>query len=262
MSLFLLAATSDIAQQSARRFAQRGERLILAGRNPEALEKLVAELCSETGAAPSCFQTVQYSAENDLADADCAMAFWNRCDAISKETWNEPIHGVYIAQGFLTSQEPAARAREISTCVFLNLTSVANFLEAVAARFEQEKPPHPNRRWIAVIASVAGDRGRYSNYPYGAAKAGLDAFLSGLRARLSHCGVHVLTVKPGLVQTRMIQGRPQAKSATAASPQRVARDIDRAIWWRKNTLYTPSWWYWIMTIVRWIPEWIFKRMRF
>lgn len=261
MSLFLLAATSDIAQQSARRFAQRGERLILAGRNAAALEKLVTELCSETGAAPSCFQTLCYSAENDLADADCAEAFWNRCDEISKAAWNESIHGVYIAQGFLPSQEPAARAHEISTCVFLNLTSIANFLEAVAARFEQEGKTN-SKRWIAVIASVAGDRGRYSNYPYGAAKAGLDAFLSGLRARLSHCGVHVLTVKPGLVQTRMIQGRPQAKSATAASPQRVARDIDRAIRWRKNTLYTPSYWYWIMTIVQWIPEWIFKRMRF
>ena len=261
MSLFLLAATSDIAQQSARRFAQRGERLILAGRNAVALEKLVTELCSETGMAPSCFQTLQYSAENDLADAENAEAFWNRCAEISNATWNEPIHGVYIAQGFLPSQDPTARAREISTCVFLNLTSVANFLEAVAARFEQEGETR-SKRWIAVIVSVAGDRGRYSNYPYGAAKAGLDAFLSGLRARLSHCGVHVLTVKPGLVQTRMIQGRPQAKSATAASPQRVARDIDRAIWWRKNTLYTPSYWYWIMTIVRWIPEWIFKRMRF
>ena len=111
------------------------------------------------------------------------------------------------------------------------------------------------------ISSVAGDRGRQSNYIYGAAKAGVTAYLSGLRNRLFHKGVHVMTVKPGFVATKMTAGLLDPKSPMVATPEKVARDIVRASKRRKNILYTPRRWCLIMTIIESIPEFIFKRMK-
>jgi short-subunit dehydrogenase len=112
-----------------------------------------------------------------------------------------------------------------------------------------------------VISSVAGDRGRGSNYVYGSAKAGLSAYLSGLRNRLFAHGVAVITIKPGFVDTSMTAGRLDPKSPLVATPERVAADIDRAIRRRRNVVYTPWFWWPIMIIIRSIPESIFKRLR-
>jgi short-subunit dehydrogenase len=129
-------------------------------------------------------------------------------------------------------------------------------LEAAAAHLAERKSGY-----ICAISSVAGDRGRRSNYPYGATKAGLSAYLQGLRSRLHPIGIPVLTVKPGFVDTAMIWGIVPPDSPLNAKPQRVARDIFRAIRRRRNVLYTPWFWRIIMGIVTRIPEFIFKRMK-
>src|SRR6516164_9862855 len=119
----------------------------------------------------------------------------------------------------------------------VNFLSAAELLEIAAAYFEPRRSG-----FIAAISSVAGDRGRQSNYTYGAAKAGLTAYLQGLRNRLWRAGVHVLTVNPGFVDTPMTRGRINPNSLLVATPERVARDIDRALRRRRDVLYTP--WFW------------------
>ena len=112
---------------------------------------------------------------------------------------------------------------------------------------------------LAVISSVAGDRGRASNYVYGAAKGALTRYLQGLRNRLAAAGVHVLTIKPGFVDTPMTAHLP--KGALWATPERVADDIVRAIERRREVLYTPWFWRWVMAVLCAIPEGLFKRTR-
>ncbi|MDO4582589.1 MAG: SDR family NAD(P)-dependent oxidoreductase [Planctomycetia bacterium] len=256
MSILILSATSDIAQENAQLFLQRNERLILAARNPSLLQALAEKLH-----APEKIELLPYDATVDLRDNDAAEDFWSRCQETSRQRWGEPIEGIYVAQGFLPHADTRGWKTELSPTLFLNFTSLAFFLESVA-RWQEANRECATLRWIAVISSVAADRGRLSNYPYGAAKAGLDTYLSGLRARLFHVGVHVLTIKPGLVRTKMIRGRKQESSSTVVSAQRVARHIDRAIRMRQNIVYTPWGWRWWMMLVRWIPESIFKRLSF
>ena len=109
---------------------------------------------------------------------------------------------------------------------------------------------------IAVIGSVAGDRGRQSNYVYGTAKGALSIFLQGLRNRLHKSGVQVLTIKPGFVDTPMTAAFP--KGPLWATPEKVAQDIDKAIEKKKDVLYTPGFWMLIMQIIKSVPEKIFK----
>ena len=112
------------------------------------------------------------------------------------------------------------------------------------------------RGTLAVISSVAGDRGRKSNYVYGASKAALDTFLSGLRNRVDRAGVQVLTIKPGFVATRMTAHIP--KNRLFATPEQVAHGILKAIRKRKDVVYVPWFWRPIMTIIKSVPERIFK----
>ena len=114
---------------------------------------------------------------------------------------------------------------------------------------------------IGIIGSVAGDRGRRSNYVYGSAKAALTAFLSGLRARLSSTKVKILTVKPGIVNTKMIIGSNSPRLLTA-DPHKVGKDIYKAYVKGKEVIYTPKYWKYIMMVVKLLPEFIFKRTKF
>ncbi len=257
MAILILGATSEIARENIEIFAGRGESLILAARNVSALRPPIGALA----------QCVYYDAEETFQTPLKAEMFWRQCVEIARVNWEEEIDGVYIAQGFLSSADTDRWGEEIGRTIFLNFTSLTFFLEVVARWYEAHAEKFASLRrerkpWITVISSVAGERGRRSNYPYGAAKAGLTAYLSGLRARLFSVGVHVLTVKPGLVQTKMIAGRPQEHSWTVADPRRIARQIEHAIFLRKDVLYTPSWWRFVMFCVRTMPEWWFKRMKF
>ncbi len=123
----------------------------------------------------------------------------------------------------------------------------------MAKRFEEQ-----GRGVLAVIGSVAGDRGRGSNYLYGAAKAALDAYASGLRARMFKAGVHVLTIKPGFVATPMTANLDLPARMTA-QPERVAEDIVRAVAHKRDILYTPGFWRLIMIIIKFVPTALFKR---
>jgi decaprenylphospho-beta-D-erythro-pentofuranosid-2-ulose 2-reductase len=129
-------------------------------------------------------------------------------------------------------------------------------LTVLAARFESQ-----GGGVIAVIGSVAGDRGRASNYLYGAAKAAVDTFASGLRGRLYKHGVHVLTIKPGFVDTPMTKGLPLPQ-ALVVPAGKVATDIVRAIEKKRDVIYTPWFWRLIMLVILHIPNVLFKRVRF
>ena len=111
---------------------------------------------------------------------------------------------------------------------------------------------------VVGVGSVAGDRGRVGNYVYGAAKAGFHTYLSGLRNRLTRSGGHVVTVKPGFVDTAMTWGLEGM--FLVAPPEKVANDILKAVRKRRNVIYTPFFWRWIMLIIRLIPEPIFKKL--
>ena len=135
-----------------------------------------------------------------------------------------------------------------------NFTSAASILGLAAGYFEKRRSGY-----LCVFSSVAGDRGRQSNYVYGSAKAGLTAYLQGLRARLFKSGVDVLTVKPGFVDTAMTWGLPGM--FLVATPQRVAADVWRAVQRRRLTLYTPWFWRWVMLMIGSVPEQIFRRLK-
>jgi decaprenylphospho-beta-D-erythro-pentofuranosid-2-ulose 2-reductase len=147
--------------------------------------------------------------------------------------------------------DDAAAARRMIDATF---TGCVSLLTHAAARMEAQ-----GRGWICGISSVAGDRGRPSNYVYGAAKAGLTAYLEGLRGRLHRSGVRVVTVKPGFVDTRMTFGR--VGGPLVADPARVARGIRRAVAGGPATVYLPWFWRPIMLVIRLIPEPLFKRLR-
>jgi short-subunit dehydrogenase len=244
-NILILGATSGIAKELSRRLAARGCSLVLAGRDPAELGKLAADLRlrSEGRVVIEAFDALDFAGHD---------AFVERC--LSRP---EPIDGVVLCYGSLPDQrqtetdpEEARRAIEINfTSAVTILSRFANYLERRGSGF------------LAAISSVAGDRGRQSNYTYGASKAGLTAYLQGLRNRLHRSGVRVLTIEPGFVDTRMTLGRVNADSPLVARPERIARDIDRAIRWRRNTIYTPWFWRPIMLVIRLVPECVFKRLR-
>lgn len=244
--VLILGANSGIARAVCDVLAERGVSLLLAGRQLDELEKTAADLRIRFKADVHCemFEALDYASH---------PAFVTR----AVERCGGRIDGVVLCYGNLPDQ----RATEqdftlVQRTIDVNFTSVVSILNLLATVMEKQ-----GSGTIAAISSVAGDRGRQSNYTYGAAKAGLTAYLQGLRNRLAKRGVHVLTIKPGFVDTAMTKGIIPATSPLLASPQRVARDIDRAMRRRHNTLYTPWFWWPIMTIICSIPEAIFKRLK-
>ena len=244
-NVLILGATSAIAKELSRILAERGCGLVLAGRDRAELEKTAQDLRLR----------YQVQADVEIFDAlDFAGhgPFLARC--LSRP---QPIDGVILCYGYLPDQrQTEIVVDEARRAIDLNFTSAVALLSPLADYLEKRRSGY-----LVAISSVAGDRGRQSNYTYGAAKAGLTAYLQGLGNRLCRSGVHVLTVKPGFVDTPMTHGLVNPNSPLVASPKRVARDIDRAIRRRRNTIYTPWFWRPIMLVVRMVPEFLFKRMR-
>ena len=227
----------------ARLRALRGERLLLVARDPVKLAAMADDLKAR-GAAEVLV------AESDLADADGATerlaAFLDRLGGVDI---------VLLAYGVLGDQADAqADAGHLRGMLDTNFTSAAIWSELIAGHLERA-----GSGTLAVIASVAGDRGRRSNYVYGAAKAGLSVYLEGLAHRFAGTPVSVLCVKPGFVDTPMTahiaKGGP-----LWATPDKVAADIDRAIARRRTVIYTPWFWRVIMLIIRLLPRPIFNRL--
>jgi short-subunit dehydrogenase len=255
-NVVIIGASSGIAKALAAELAADGASLVLAGRNVEELTLDAADLRVR-------YQHNVFVEKFDALATDTYQAFWNACvahfagDVNGANIADRAVNGVVICHGVLPDQaESQCNLAVLRESFEVNFLSAAELLEIAAAYFE---PRHTG--FIAAISSVAGDRGRQSNYIYGAAKAGLSAYLQGLRNRLYHSGVHVLTIKPGFVATRMTFGKVNPNSPIVASPQRVAKDIARAIRRRRNVIYTPWIWRAILTAVCAIPETLFKRMK-
>lgn len=244
MSLLVLGANSLIAQAAASHFAEAGHEIIFAGRKQDEPEKYANDL--------SIRYNVNCKAEYvDALDYPTHKKFIE--DLLAK---TPVIDYVLIVFGYLGTQEKAqVDFTEAHRIIDTNFTGIVSVCELLAAEFETRKKGN-----IAVISSVAGDRGRQSNYMYGSAKGGLSVYLSGLRNRLYKSGVNVLTIKPGFVNTPMTYGMPLPK-ILVASPEKVGKDIYKAMKKGKSVIYTPFFWWWIMKIITSIPEFIFKKLK-
>jgi decaprenylphospho-beta-D-erythro-pentofuranosid-2-ulose 2-reductase len=241
-NILIVGATSAIATACARRWATQGACLFLVGRNGDRLQQVADDLVARGAKRAACYQL-------DINATDQHAAMLERCQAELSS-----IDIVLVAPGTLPDQaqcqaDAAVAMQEFNT----NVTSIIGLLTPIANLIEAQR-----HGTIAVISSVAGDRGRPSNYLYGSAKAALSAFCEGLNARLFKAGAHVVTIKPGFVSTPMTEGLP-LPGPLVATPDKVAGDITRAIEKNKDVLYTPWFWSLIMLIIRSVPKFIFKR---
>ncbi len=238
--ILIVGATSAIAEQAARLYAARGVHLFLTGRQAERLQAVAADLKLRGAAA----------VDTAVLDIDDLPAHGR----VVEQAWKGgAVDVVLLATGTLPDQAACEASVALTVKEFnTNGLSVIALLTLVAQRMQSGGV-------IAVISSVAGDRGRQSNYVYGSAKAALTAYLSGLRQRLAKTGVAVVTVKPGFVDTPMT--RDFKKGALWASSQAVGRGIVRAVDRRRNVVYLPWFWWGIMLIIKHVPEAIFKRAR-
>lgn len=240
--VLIVGATSAIAEATARRFAERGERLFLIARNGARLSAVAADLRVRGAVAVG-------EAVADLND------FERHPELIAQaRTAMGGLDTILIAHGSLSDQKACERSveatmRDLQT----NFLSAVSLLTHIANDFETQ-----GHGCIAVISSVAGDRGRMSNYVYGTAKGALTIFMQGLRQRLFRAGVQVLTIKPGFVDTPMT--REFKKGLLWVGPDHIARGIVRAIDTNKSVVYLPGFWRGIMAGITAIPERVFVRL--
>jgi short-subunit dehydrogenase len=240
----ILGATSAMARAVACEFARNGSDVILGARDQDENEAIATDIRIR-------FQVQATALPFVAEDVETHAAFMEQCGRLAGES----IEGVVLCVGCMEDQAKAQADFDTACHVLdVNLAAAVSMLERFAAMFEARR-----RGVIAAVSSVAGDRGRQSNYIYGAAKAGLSTYLEGLRNRLHHAGVQVTTIKPGFVDTKMTFGLPGL--FLVASPEQAGRAIHRAICARKDVVYVPWFWRYIMLIIRSIPEWKFKRMR-
>ena len=241
-NILILGASSAIAESFTRRYANKHHRLYLIARNQQRLDSIADDL--RVRGAEEVFTEVL-----DLSDitthAACLQTVTGKFDSIDI---------VLIAYGSLGDQPECEKDVGRTLDEFnTNCLSVISLLTLLANRMEQQASG-----CIAVISSVAGDRGRQSNYVYGAAKGALTVFLQGLRNRLARNNVQVLTIKPGFVDTPMT--KDFKKGLLWVSPDSIAQGIDKAIKQKKDVVYLPFFWRYIMLIIKSIPEKIFKKM--
>ena len=240
--IVVAGATSAIAEATCRLFAENRDRLYLVGRREERLNNISDDL-KVRGADKIYTQLLDLSESNEhkklLENAESAMG---------------GVDMLFVAYGTLPDQKKCEESIELALQEFnINCTSVLSLLGVAANMFQKQKKGH-----IVVITSVAGDRGRKSNYLYGSAKGAVSIFLQGLRNRLYDSGVQVLTIKPGFVDTPMTE--EFTKGVLWSTPESVAKKIYQAI--NKNTdlLYVPWYWQFIMRIIKTVPESLFKRL--
>lgn len=244
-SVVILGATSAMARASAMAFARAGYRVVLAAQDTEENARNAVDLRLRYGhdAHAITFQALDFDSHPQVLRA-CELAL------------GEVPGGVVLFFGYMTEQTEAQKdftaARKT---IDVNFTAAVSLLERFAAAMESR-----GSGFIGVVSSVAGDRGRQSNYIYGASKAALTAYAQGLRNRLFKAGVAVTTIKPGFVDTKMTFGLP-LPGPLVASPERAGEDICRAILRAKNEVYVPFFWRYIMMIIKSVPEFQFKKMK-
>ena len=243
MNVLVVGATSAIAEAAARIWAARGAALYLAARRETLLASSAQDLRLR-GARHVAFERF------DILDTASHEGMLERAEAALG-----PLDCVLVAHGTLPDQAAAVADPELAVSeIELNGVSTVALALRVSSRFEAR-----GAGTIAVITSVAGVRGRASNFVYGSSKALVSTFLAGLRHHLHSRRVAVVDIRPGFVDTPMTAAF--AKGALWASPARVAADIVRAIDRRAGVVYTPWFWRWIMLVIRHVPEFIFVRTR-
>lgn len=238
--MLVLGAESDIAKAVVRRFAKEGVNFYLAHFNVKEIQDFAKDVAIRYGveAVPLEFDAVKFSTHEK---------FYQKL--------SPKPDGVLCVFGYLGDNQKAIEDfKEAERIIDVNYKGAVSILNIVAQDFVSKKCG-----WIAAISSVAGDRGRQSNFVYGSAKAGLTAYLSGLRNFLAKNNVQVLTIKPGFVNTKMTRGMDLPKRLLA-EPEEVAEDIYKAWKKKKDVLYTKWIWRYIMLIIIHIPERIFKKL--
>lgn len=230
-----------MATALARKFASTGHDVQLAARNAHRLEPLRSDLSIRYGISATLL-------EFDARDFDRHATFWAKLPVRPEIT--------ICIFGYLGEEAKAESDwAECRNILEVNYVGAVSILNIVANDYIRQKSGT-----IVGISSVAGERGRQSNFLYGSAKAGFTAYLSGLRNRLFHHGLHVLTVKPGFVYTRMTEGLTLPPLLTA-TPEQIATAISNALEKKKNVIYVKWFWRWIMLIIKNIPEFLFKKLK-
>jgi short-subunit dehydrogenase len=244
VNVLVIGATSTIAECLARLFARESAHLYLLARDPTRLQAMGGDLLARGAGRveTACFDAAHLETLESVLDSA-----WNAMGTIDVAV---------VCHGTLTDQDKAEQSTTYAAREFtINGASATLLITALGARFAAQKQGS-----LAVLGSVAGDRGRASNYLYAAAKSAVAVCAEGLRAKLYRQGVSVLTVKPGYVRTAMTADLA-LPGPLVASADRVARDIYRAIKRGKSgVLYTPWFWRWIMVVIRLIPQAIFVRL--
>ncbi len=241
--IIILGATSAIALEVQRQLARRACELILVARSPQRLAAVQTDLL-----ARGARQVLAYPA--DLS----SVAQHERVFEFACSTFPD-FDTVLLAYGSMHNPKDSESSMHVLLEELqVDFVSAAAILSLFARDLERR-----HTGCLAAVTSVAGDRGRRSNYVYGSAKGGLSLFLQGLRSRLYPAGVRVITIKPGPVQTPMTDHL--AHAAHFADPQRVARAIVRSLErGSPDVLYTPGIWRYVMIAVKLVPETIFKRL--
>jgi decaprenylphospho-beta-D-erythro-pentofuranosid-2-ulose 2-reductase len=241
-AMLLLGATSDIGRAAALRYAQAGWPVTLAGRDIEMARRNAKDITIRTGMAIEV-------AELDVLETDRLRAFVEDLPRL-------PDTVICVVGDLGDQQRAQTEVAYASMIMRTNFEGPALLLGLFADRFCAR-----GSGTIVGVSSVAGDRGRASNYVYGAAKAGFTAFLSGLRCRLFNTGVRVVTVQPGFVRTRMT-AQMKLPAVLTAEPEEVGRGIYAAAESaRKDVIYVRPIWRLIMAIIRALPEVVFKRLK-
>ena len=240
-NILILGALSDIAKSISKKFAENGYDLILAARNREKLQKESDNLKNQYNINISTY-------EFDVLKTETHQNFIKNLEKIPSI--------VICSIGFMGEQKENENKSELRNKVLrTNFEGPINIISDFANIYEKQK-----YGTIVGISSVAGERGKSSNYIYGSAKAGFTAFLSGLRNRLAKKNVHVITVLPGPVNTKMISNLEKPGLLTT-NTSNVANDIYSAVLKKKNIIYTMKIWRIIMFIIKIIPEQIFKKLK-
>ena len=240
-TVLILGATSDIGFAIAKKFASEKYDVQLAGRRLDQLEPLQRDL------------VIRY-------EVNCSIHNFDAADFASHQSFYDslalkPDVTVYVI-GYMNDNEKAANDwTESLKTINANYSGAVSILNSIASDYATRKSGT-----IVGISSVAGNRGRQSNYIYGSAKAAFTAYLSGLRNKLFHSGVHVMTVLPGFVYTKMTENLKLPKPLTA-KPEAVADAIFNGVKKKKNIIYVKWFWRWIMLIITSIPESIFKKKK-
>ncbi|WP_227936385.1 SDR family oxidoreductase [Alkalihalobacillus deserti] len=240
--ILIVGVTSGIGKALAHQYAKEKHPLILTGRDRVEMERIASDIRIRYQ-VPVKVKTI------DAESFDTHSDFFASC---VEEAGN--LSGMLLVYGHMVDQETAQNDfTKAKIMIDVNYTSYVSLLETAARYFEGERSG-----FIGVITSVAGDRGRKSNYIYGSSKGALSVYVQGLRNRLYASGVHVATIKPGFVDTRMTYGL--SGLFLVAKPEDVAKRVHKSIRKKYDVIYVPGFWAMIMFILKSIPERVFKRL--